>query len=160
MLEKSADFFVSFFGQSDFCARNGISTLLRRILSATDFSQNLTERNKAMNITDIRRLRALVSITVDHDLAVHDIKIIEGSERLFVAMPSRRDENGSFRDISHPITPQARHQLETAVLNAYRDCLSRTEELHTEEHSSCSPARQTQLWEQDPQNAPDITYLQ
>ena len=168
MLEKSADFFVSFFGQSDFCARNGISTLLRRILSATDFSQNLTERNKAMNITDIRirkiysenRLRALVSITVDHDLAVHDIKIIEGSERLFVAMPSRRDENGSFRDISHPITPQARHQLETAVLNAYRDCLSRTEELHTEEHSSCSPARQTQLWEQDPQNAPDISYLQ
>ena len=69
-----------------------------------------------MNITDIRirktysdnRLRALVSITVDYDLAVHDIKIIEGPERLFVAMPSRKDENGTFRDISHPITPQAR----------------------------------------------------
>ena len=108
MLEKSADFFVSFFGQSDFCARNGISTLLRRILSATDFSQNLTERNKAMNITDIRirkiysenRLRALVSITVDHDLAVHDIKIIEGSERLFVAMPSRREFSGYFPSYS------------------------------------------------------------
>lgn len=57
-----------------------------------------------MNITDIRirktysdnRLRALVSITVDYDLAVHDIKIIEGPERLFVAMPSRKDENDTF----------------------------------------------------------------
>ena len=68
-----------------------------------------------MNITDIRirrtycenRLRALVSITIDHDLALHDIKIIQGADRLFVAMPSRRDENGEFRDICHPITLQA-----------------------------------------------------
>ena len=75
-----------------------------------------------MNITDIRirktytenRLRALVSITVDYDLAVHDIKVIEGPERLFVAMPSRKDENGSFRAIAHPITPQARKPLEGA----------------------------------------------
>ena len=59
-----------------------------------------------MNITDIRirrtycenRLRALVSITIDHDLALHDIKIIQGADRLFVAMPSRRDENGEFRE--------------------------------------------------------------
>ena len=89
-----------------------------------------------MNITDIRirktytenRLRALVSITVDYDLAVHDIKVIEGPERLFVAMPSRKDENGSFRDIAHPITPQARKQLEDAqagdpALTAFLDGL-------------------------------------
>lgn len=84
-----------------------------------------------MNITDIRirktysetRLRALVSITVDHDLAVHDIKIIEGPERLFVAMPSRKDESGTFRDISHPITPEARRQLEDAILSAYEKYL-------------------------------------
>ena len=65
-----------------------------------------------MNITDIRirkiyedaRLKALVSVTIDGDLAVHDIKVIEGPERLFVAMPSRKDENGTFRDIAHPIT--------------------------------------------------------
>ena len=70
-----------------------------------------------MNITDIRirkiyedaRLKALVSVTIDGDLAVHDIKVIEGPERLFVAMPSRKDENGTFRDIAHPITPEARH---------------------------------------------------
>ena len=63
-----------------------------------------------MNITDIRirrtycenRLRALVSITIDHDLALHDIKIIQGADRLFVAMPSRRDENGEFRTLAIP----------------------------------------------------------
>ena len=96
-----------------------------------------------MNITDIRirktyqegRLRALVSITVDHDLAVHDIKVIEGPERLFVAMPSRREENGSFRDVVHPITSEARKHLETAILAAYQEILE-------QEHAS-SPHRET-----------------
>ncbi len=85
-----------------------------------------------MNITDIRirktysdnRLRALVSITVDNDLAVHDIKIIEGPSRLFVAMPSRKDESGTFRDIVHPITPDARSIIEEAILNAYNEYLA------------------------------------
>lgn len=86
-----------------------------------------------MNITDIRvrrtyqdtRLKALVSVTIDHDLAVHDIKVIEGPERLFVAMPSRKDDNGVFRDIAHPITPEARATLEEAILCAYREYLER-----------------------------------
>jgi len=81
-----------------------------------------------MEITDIRirrtyqdtRLKALVSVTVGGDLAVHDIKVIEGPERLFVAMPSRKDENGTFRDIAHPITPGARAALENAILDAYQ----------------------------------------
>lgn len=81
-----------------------------------------------MNITDIRirrtyqdtRLKALVSVTVDNDLAVHDIKVIEGPERLFVAMPSRKDENGTFRDIVHPITPEARKEIEGTILEAYQ----------------------------------------
>ena len=85
-----------------------------------------------MNITDIRfrriydeyRLRALVSITVDGDLAVHDIKIIQGQERLFVAMPSRRDENGTYRDIVHPITTDARNNLEEIILQAYNEFIS------------------------------------
>ncbi|MCL2088911.1 MAG: septation regulator SpoVG [Oscillospiraceae bacterium] len=80
-----------------------------------------------MNITDIRirkiitegRLRAVVSITIDNMLAIHDIKVIEGSERLFVAMPSRKEENGSFRDIVHPISPEARTVIENAILDAY-----------------------------------------
>lgn len=89
-----------------------------------------------MNVTDIRirrtyqdtRLRALVSVTVDGDLAVHDIKVIEGPERLFVAMPSRKDENGTFRDIAHPITPQARRVLEEAILSAYQQHLQEQEQ--------------------------------
>ena len=81
-----------------------------------------------MNITDIRvrkiyddpRLKALVSITIGGDFAVHDIKVINGPERIFVAMPSRKDENGSFRDIVHPISKESRQLLENAVLEAYR----------------------------------------
>lgn len=81
-----------------------------------------------MKITDIRirrtyqdtRLRALVSVTIDEDLAVHDIKVIEGPERLFVAMPSRKDEHGAFRDVCHPITPTARRTLEDAILATYQ----------------------------------------
>ena len=81
-----------------------------------------------MNITDIRvrrtfqdnKLKALVSVTIDGDFAVHDIKVIDGTERLFVAMPSRKDENGVFRDIAHPITPEARRTLEDSILGAYR----------------------------------------
>lgn len=81
-----------------------------------------------MNITDIKvrrlmeegRLRAVVSVTVDNELAIHDIKVIEGPERLFIAMPSRREPSGIFRDIAHPITPAARRQFEDAVLSAYR----------------------------------------
>jgi len=54
---------------------------------------------------------------------VHDIKVIEGPERLFVAMPSRKDDNGVFRDIAHPITPEARKVLEEAILSAYHQYL-------------------------------------
>lgn len=82
-----------------------------------------------MNITDIRirklyednRLRALVSVTIDGDFTVHDIKVIQGPERLFAAMPSRKDENGMFRDIAHPITPIARQNLENAILERYHE---------------------------------------
>lgn len=89
-----------------------------------------------MNITDIRirrtysenRLRALVSVTVDHDLAVHDIKIIEGSDRLFVAMPSRKDEAGNFRDICHPISLEARKNLEESIIAAYESYKAETGE--------------------------------
>lgn len=89
-----------------------------------------------MTITDIRirklyneaRLKALVSVTIDGDLAVHDIKIIEGPERLFVAMPSRRDETGTFRDIAHPITSSARKTLEEAILTHYAQHIAAREE--------------------------------
>ncbi len=80
-----------------------------------------------MNITDVRirklltegRLRAVVSVTIDETLAIHDIKVIEGPNRLFVAMPSRREENGTFRDIVHPISAKAREYMEQTILEAY-----------------------------------------
>ena len=88
-----------------------------------------------MNVTDIRirrtyeegKLKALVSVTIDQDLAVHDIKVIEGPERLFVAMPSRREENGTFRDIVHPITMEGRRTLEGLILEEYHKYLSQQE---------------------------------
>lgn len=81
-----------------------------------------------MEITDIKirriitegRLRAVVSVTIDNMLAVHDIKIVQGDERLFVAMPSRKDENGVFRDIVHPISSSARKMMEEQILDAYQ----------------------------------------
>ena len=85
-----------------------------------------------LEISDIRirkvlqdgRLRAVVSLTIDNSVAVHDIKLVQGDERMFVAMPSRRDETGTFRDIIHPINPEARSQIETLILKAYDDYLA------------------------------------
>lgn len=82
-----------------------------------------------MTITDIKirkvipsgRLRGIISVTFDNMFAVHDIKVVQGDERLFVAMPSRRDDSGIFRDIVHPITPEARNDIETRILAAYSD---------------------------------------
>ncbi len=92
-----------------------------------------------MKISDIKirrtyretRLRALVSLIIDGEFAVHDIKVIDGPERVFVAMPSRRDEQGTFRDICHPITPEARKQMEESILSAYYEFL----ETHREENA-------------------------
>ena len=85
-----------------------------------------------MEITDLKirkmmtegRLRAIVSITLDQMLAVHDIKVVQGETRLFVAMPSRKDEGEIFRDIVHPISAGARDYLETQILNAYQEQLA------------------------------------
>lgn len=93
-----------------------------------------------MNVTDIRirrtyeegKLKALVSVTIDGDLAVHDIKIIEGAQRLFVAMPSRKDESGAFRDIVHPITMEGRGVLEGMILDEYQKLLSQMQLLEEE----------------------------
>lgn len=81
-----------------------------------------------MTVTEIRmkpvagdaRLRALATVTLDGEIAVHDVKIISGDERLFVAMPSRRMADGSFRDIVHPVSAEARARLEGEILKAYR----------------------------------------
>lgn len=88
-----------------------------------------------MNITDIKirkiftegKVRAVVSIILDGDFAVHDLKVIEGVERLFVAMPNRRSEDGRFQDIVHPISTDARTQLEAVVLEKYKEAVEAAE---------------------------------
>lgn len=82
-----------------------------------------------MEISDIKirktmhdgRLRAVVSITIDNAIAIHDIKLVQGDERMFVAMPSRREESGIFRDIIHPISSNVREEIEEKILHAYQD---------------------------------------
>ena len=86
-----------------------------------------------MNITDVRvrliqkedsKLKAVASITIDNALAVHDIKIVEGAEGCFVAMPSRKVGENEHKDIAHPITTEARAELVDVVLKAYEKALS------------------------------------
>ena len=85
-----------------------------------------------MQITDIRvrkitqegKMKAVVSVTFDDAFVVHDIKIIEGKENLFAAMPSRKSADGTYRDIVHPITTQMREQLQNAILANYEEFLN------------------------------------
>lgn len=80
-----------------------------------------------MEITDIRikkvasegKMKAVASVTFDNAFAVHDVKVIEGPEKLFVAMPSRRTPDGEYIDIAHPINSDMRNMLESKVLAAY-----------------------------------------
>lgn len=80
-----------------------------------------------MEITDIRirkinsegRMKAVVSVTFDDTFVVHDIKVIEGQEKLFVAMPSRKTPDGEFKDIAHPINTEMREKLESAIIREY-----------------------------------------
>ncbi len=84
-----------------------------------------------MKITDVRirkmtkegNMKAVASVTLDNEFAIHDIKIIEGEKGLFIAMPSRKTPEGEYRDIAHPISHEAREILQSAVLEAYEKVL-------------------------------------
>jgi len=81
----------------------------------------------AMEITDVRvrkvtkegKMKAVVSITIDDEFVVHDIKVIEGEKGLFIAMPSRKASDGEYKDIAHPITSATRQLLQNAIIEAY-----------------------------------------
>ena len=85
-----------------------------------------------MNITDVRirkiardgKMKAVVSITLDDEFVVHDIKVIEGEKGLFIAMPSRRTTTGEYKDIAHPINSQTREQIQEMILNEYQRALT------------------------------------
>lgn len=94
-----------------------------------------------MNITDVRirklptdgKMKAIVSVTFDDEIVIHDIKIIEGAESLFIAMPSRKLPNGEFRDIAHPISSESRAKIEQAVFAKYDELLQEGDEEETTE---------------------------
>ena len=80
-----------------------------------------------MNITDVRvrkitkegKMKAVVSVTLDNEFVIHDIKVIEGDKGMFIAMPSRRSADGEFRDIAHPINTELREKLQEIILKKY-----------------------------------------
>ncbi|MGC2874116.1 septation regulator SpoVG [Ihubacter sp. mB4P-1] len=85
-----------------------------------------------MNITDVRirkisdegKMKAVVSITFDDEFVVHDIKIIEGQNGLFIAMPSRKMGEGDFRDIARPLLSETRNKIKDAIFTEYEKVLS------------------------------------
>ncbi|MDU7783441.1 MAG: septation regulator SpoVG [Clostridium perfringens] len=80
-----------------------------------------------MNITDVRirkisaegKMKAIVSVTFENQFVVHDIKVIEGQNGLFIAMPSRKTPDGEFKDIAHPRNTETREQIQKAILDEY-----------------------------------------
>lgn len=86
-------------------------------------------RGGTMNITDVRvkkfngenRLKAIAAITIDDCFVVHELRIIDGKDGLFVAMPSRRMPNGEYKDVAHPINQETRNHIEGVVIEAYNN---------------------------------------
>ena len=89
-----------------------------------------------MNITDIRvrkitkegKMKAVVSITIDEEFVVHDIKVIEGEKGLFIAMPSKKTADGEYRDIAHPINSDTRETLQKMILDRYEQAMQEPDE--------------------------------
>lgn len=85
-----------------------------------------------MKITDVRirkvakegKMKAVVSITIDEEFVVHDIKVIEGEKGLFIAMPSRKASDGEYRDIAHPINSSTRDFIQTMILEKYEEVIA------------------------------------
>ena len=85
-----------------------------------------------MQITDVRirkvekegKMKAVVSITIDEEFVVHDIKIIEGEKGLFIAMPSRKAADGEYRDIAHPINSDTRDRIQKLILEKYQETMA------------------------------------
>lgn len=84
-----------------------------------------------MQVTDVRvrkiakegRMKAVVSITLDEEFVVHDIKVIEGDKGLFIAMPSKRTADGEYKDIAHPINSSTRDAIQNVILDCYQMAL-------------------------------------
>jgi len=89
-----------------------------------------------MQITDVRvrrvekegKMKAIVSITIDEEFVVHDIKVIDGEKGLFIAMPSRKAADGEYRDIAHPINSDTRSKIQQIILDKYQNEMAALDE--------------------------------
>jgi stage V sporulation protein G len=97
-----------------------------RLLALHDANARIVHKEVPMQITDVRvfpvqeeKLRAYVTITIDHCFAVRDIKIIRGPSGYFVSMPSKKRKDGSYKDVAHPIDKETRAMIEEVILKEY-----------------------------------------
>ena len=96
-----------------------------------EFSTCKRKGESKMNITDVRvrkvakegKMKAVVSVTIDDEFVVHDIKVIDGEKGLFIAMPSKKATDGEYRDIAHPINSKTREDLQNLILSRYEQAL-------------------------------------
>lgn len=101
-----------------------------------DIFQGILKGAQSMKITDVRvrkvakegKMKAVVSITIDDEFVVHDIKVIEGEKGLFIAMPSRKASDGEYRDIAHPINSDTREKIQKIILRQYEIVAAETPE--------------------------------
>lgn len=101
-----------------------------------------------MEITDVKvrklfdegPMKAIVSVTFDNQLALHDIKVINARDKFFIVMPSRKNPDETYRDIVHPINAQFRGQLEDSVIAAYEKALAEAEQLAAENEGAADLA--------------------
>lgn len=111
-----------------------------------------------MNITDVKvflresnQLKAFVNIVIDDAFIIRNIKVIEGENGLFVAMPSRRVSSGEYRDIAHPINTETRNMVERIIIEKYKEVLQ--DALSTAEHTEEEKPKEKQ--EEKPEEQPE-----
>ena len=105
------------------------------ILQIKEDTYQQNQEEYTMTITDVwvrkvtkeGKMKAVVSITIDEEFVVHDIKVIEGEKGMFIAMPSRKASDGEYRDIAHPINSETRERIQSLILKKYEEVIAQEE---------------------------------
>ena len=95
------------------------NTKFLKLWKAVHKMQITDVRLRKVNVNSENRMKAVASVTFDNEFVIHDIKVIESQNGLFIAMPSRKTPNGEFKDIAHPINAETREKIQKAILEAY-----------------------------------------
>ena len=115
-----------------FCRQKILPEYISKLRQKARLNKAAMKGEGCMNITDVRvrrvakegKMKAVVSITIDEEFVVHDIKVIEGEKGLFIAMPSRKATDGEYRDIAHPINSATRERIQNIILEKYEQVLA------------------------------------